>query len=279
MGIGDSLKIFRRYSYLLQQLVSRDFKVKYKRSVLGVLWSVLNPLFTMTILYFVFSAFFGMGKAGTGGVGTDYICYLLVGITLFNFFSEATSLSLGAVVGNFNLITKVYMPKYIFPLSKVLSSSLNLLFSLIAMYAIVIIRAIMGAIPPLSWVNIFMVYDLACLLVFTIGMGLLLSALTVFFRDMFYIYGVVTTAWMYLTPILYPVSQIAKIPQWFTPALLVVIKINPLYHFINYARTIILYGQIPTLGQHFFCLICALAVLVVGLMFFLSRQAKFIYYI
>jgi ABC-2 type transport system permease protein len=278
LSIIKSIKVFKEYLYLLQQLVSRDFKIKYKRSVLGVLWSVLNPLFTMMILYVVFSAFFASGGSSKSGGITNYSIYLLSGIVIYNFFAESTNLAIGAVVGNFNLLTKVYMPKYVFPLSKVLSSSLNLVFSVLALYMIDIVQAALGWVP-FTWANLLMPYDLVCLIIFCIGMGLVLSCITVFFRDMFYIWGVMLTAWMYITPIMYPLSLVEQAHFSFSHIVVIIMKINPLYQFINYARTILLNGQVPTLGQHIYVFAWAVVMLVVGLIIFRSKQDKFIYYI
>lgn len=274
MKLANSIGVFKHYSYLLQQLVARDFKVKYKRSVLGVLWSVLNPLFTMIILNLVFSNLFGLSKYGDV---KDYPVYLLTGLVLFNYFSEATNLSLGAVVGNFNLITKVYMPKYIFPLSKVLSSALNLVFSLVALYMIAGVEVLRHQLV-LTWANFLLPYDLICLVIFAIGMGMVLSALTVFFRDMYYIYGVILTAWTYFTPVMYPISMVHG-KQWWVPYLLTAMKINPLYQYLSYARTVVLNGAVPSLGRHLMVLGWSLVMLIVGLLFFRKTQDKFIYYI
>lgn len=277
MGFINSIKVFKRYLYLLGQLVSRDFKVKYKRSVLGVLWSVLNPLLTMFILNIVFSSMMGMGKNDSKAI-PDFPVYLLIGITVFNYFIEATNLSLGAVVGNFNLITKVYMPKYIFTLSKVLSSAVNLLFSLIALYLIVFIEIFRGSIG-FYWTNIILPYDLLFLVIFAIGMGLFLSALTVFFRDMYYIWGVVTTAWMYLTPIIYPITLITNSKLWYKGYFMDVMQANPMYYFVTFARKCVLNGTVPLPSDFLGVTISALAMLVIGLLFFRSRQDKFIYYV
>ena len=275
MGLMNSLKVFKKYSYLLQQLVSRDFKVKYKRSVLGVLWSVLNPLLTMGILYVVFTTFFNMRSSGSI---KNYAVYLLSGIVLWNYFAEATNLSLGAVVGNFNLITKVYMPKYIFPLSKVLSSALNLLFSLVALYLIVVVQVAMGLLP-FGWTNLLLPYDLVMLTVFAIGMGLVLSTITVFFRDMYYIWGVVLTAWMYFTPIMYSFDLVENSKLWYAHKVMVLMKCNPMYQYVNFARVILLNNQVPTAGQFLLTFLCSVLMLVIGLLFFRREQDKFIYYI
>lgn len=274
LKIMKSVEVFKHYKYLLQQLVARDFKVKYKRSVLGVAWSVLNPLFTMLILNLVFSALFAMGKYSDI---KDYPIYLLTGLVLFNFFSEATNLCNGAVVGNFNLLTKVYIPKYIFPLSKVLSAAVNMLFSLIALYLIFFIEMARGKGVSLSPTHFLLLFDLACFVIFTIGVGLILSTLTVFFRDMFYIWGVVLTAWQYLTPIMYPASMVngTKYQGFMTT----VFHVNPLYYFMYYARDCVLNNAVPSLKVHLACIVCAFGCLLIGVLFFRSKQDKFIYYI
>lgn len=275
MKILNSIQVFKHYSYLLKQLVIRDFKIKYKRSVLGVLWSVLNPLLTMIILNLVFSQLFGMGRAKDV---PDYPVYLLTGLVLFNCFSEATNLAMGAIISNFNLLTKVYIPKYIFPLSKVLSSAVNMLFSLIALYLIYLVE-VARHLLPIGWTHLLLPFDLACLIIFAIGVGLILSAVTVFFRDTLYIYGVLLTAWQYLTPIMYSKTLVTAHPTWYTPFMIFIYHINPLYYYVNYARTIILFNQVPTLVQHVMCLGFSGLFLIVGVLFFRSKQDKFIYYI
>lgn len=276
MKIVNSLKVFKHYSYLLQQLVSRDFKVKYKRSVLGVAWSVLNPLFTMIILNLVFSTLFPMGRYPSV---VDYPVYLLTGLVLFNYFSEATNLSNGAIVTNFNLLTKIYIPKYIFPLSKTLSSAVNLLFSFIALYIIFIFEMIMGKGVYFSPTHFLLIFDVICFVAFTVGISMILSALTVFFRDMFYIWGVVLTAWNYLTPIMYPVEIVNGTDSTIKIIMQVIFKINPLYYYVTYARDAVLLNQVPSLTMHLLCLGIALLSLLLGTLFFRSKQDKFIYHI
>lgn len=273
MKMIKSFKVFNKYRYLLSQLVTRDFKVKYKRSVLGVLWSVLNPLLTMIILYVVFTTFFGMGK--TKGI-KDYAVYLLSGLVIWNYFSEATNLALGAVVTNFNLLTKVYMPKYIFTLSKVLSSALNMLFSLVPLYLIVGIEAARHQVP-FGWTNLLLPYDLVMVIIFSMGMGLLLSAMTVFFRDMFYIWGVVLTAWMYFSPIMYSLDLVTN--KWYTGFVMTLMKFNPMYHYLNFARKILLNNQVPAPSQFLYTFIFSAVMLVIGILFFRSKQDNFVYYI
>lgn len=252
-----------KYSFLIQQLVSRDFKVKYKRSFLGVAWSLLYPLLTMAVMAIVFSNFF---KFSTPGV--SYLAYLMTGLTFFNYFSEASNLAMSSVVANFGLLNKVYIPKYIFPFTKCLFVGINFLLTLIPLYAVILFTG-----TGLNWYHFLLPYSFLCLFLFTLGMGLLLSTIAVFMRDMFYIYGIVITLWTYLTPIMY---DIKTLNIGFIANLL---KCNPLYQYINFARTIILYHSCPTPGQFAACLGSALLFLLLGVVVFRKNQDKFIYYI
>ena len=262
MFIKNITYSLQKYKFLLHQLISRDFKVKYKRSVLGVLWSLLYPILTMTVMALVFSNVF---KFSTPGV--NYLVYLLTGLVMFNYFSEASNLSMSSVVANFALINKIYIPKYIFPLSKCLFVGINFLLTLIPLYAIILITG-----TPLNIYHVLLPYAFICLFIFTLGMGLILSAVSVFLRDMFYIYGIVMTLWMYLTPIMYDINLISVNYQKF-------FKLNPLYHYINFARRIILYGEMPTPFTFAVCAISALGTLLIGVIVFKKTQDKFIYYI
>ena len=253
---------FRKYKFLMSQLVIRDFKVKYKRSVLGVLWSLLYPVLTMAVMALVFTNVF---KFSTPGV--NYLVYLMSGLVLFNYFSEASNLALSSVVANFSLINKVYMPKYIFPLTKCLFVGINFLLTLIPLYAIIFLTG--------TGVNIYhllLPYVFVCLFLFTVGMGFVLSTISVFMRDMFCIYGVIITLWTYLTPIMYDVSII---PQKFQ----IFMKLNPMYWFLDFARQIILYNQCPGLHNFIYCAIFGVGFLLLGIWIFRKNQDKFIYYV
>lgn len=257
------LSVFKKYSFLLSQLVERDFKVKYKRSVLGVLWSLLYPLLMMAVMAVVFSNVF---KFSTPGV--SYLSYLLIGLTYFNYFSEASNLSMSSVVANFSLINKVYIPKYIFPLSKCLFVGINFLLTLIPLYLVLIFTG-----TGINLYHILLPYSFICLFMFTLGMGLILSTISVFFRDMFYIYGIIITIWTYLTPIMYDINIIGN------ELLLSIMKLNPMYQFINFARTIILYNNIPTITQFITCFLSGSLTLLIGIFLFKKNQDKFIYYV
>lgn len=262
MFIKNVVTNLKKYMFLLQQLVSRDFKVKYKRSVLGVVWSLLYPLLTMAVMAIVFSNVF---KFSTPGV--SYLAYLLSGLVMFNYFSEASNLAMSSVVANFSLINKIYIPKYIFPLSKCLFVGINFLLTLIPLYVVLFATG-----TGVNIYHIFLPYAFICLFMFTLGMGFILSAVSVFLRDMFYIYGIVIMMWTYLTPIMYDISSIS-------PRLQPFLKLNPLYHYINFAREIIIYGRIPQPFTWLTCIVSAVIVLAIGVLVFKKTQDKFIYYV
>lgn len=263
MKIINNLKYtYKKYGFLLQQLVSRDFKVKYKRSVLGIVWSLLYPVLTMAVMALVFTRMF---KFSTPGV--NYLVYLMSGLVIFNYFSEASNLAMSSVVANFSLINKVYIPKYIFPISKCVFVGINFLLTLIPLYAIIFITG--------TGINIYhflLPYAFLCMFIFTVGFGLILSTVAVFLRDMFYIYGVVLTLWTYMTPIMYDIAIISGPLQ-------TIFKLNPLYWFIYFARDIILYNQVPGINVWIYCGLFAVVFLVLGIIIFKKNQDKFIYYV
>lgn len=258
--------VCKKYSFLLKQLVSRDFKVKYKRSVLGIFWSLLYPVLTMAVMAIVFTNVF---KFTTPGV--NYLAYLMSGLVIFNYFSEASNLAMSSVVGNFSLINKVYMPKYIFPLSKCIFVGINFVLSLIPLYVILIATGTLD-FSCLYW-HLLLPYAFLCLFMFTLGIGLILSTVSVFLRDMFYIYGVVISLWTYLTPIMYDIAIIDH------PVLQTLFKCNPMYWFIYFARRIMLFNTLPELNAWIYCLVLGLGTMLIGIFVFKKNQDKFIYYV
>lgn len=258
--IVNAITALSKYRFLIEQLVARDFKSKYKRSVLGVLWSFLNPLLTMTVQYIIFSTIF---KADV----KNYPVYLLTGVVLFSFFSEATNMSLMSIVGNASLITKVYVPKYIYPVTRVLSSSVNLLISLIPLFIMVLFTRTRITISYL-----LLIFPVACLIVFCIGMAFLMSSAMVFFRDTQFLWSVFSMLWMYATPIFYPENILPE-------GIDVVLKINPMYHFIKFSRIVIINGISPEPRLYLACALVALAFLAVGAFVFRKTQDKFVFYI
>lgn len=254
------LSATQKYRFLSKQLVRRDFKTKYKRSFLGVFWSFLNPLLTMGVQYLVFSTLF---KSSVPNFGL----YLLIGVVCFNFISEASSMGLMSILGNAHLITKVYVPKYIYPFTRVLSSSINLGLSLIP---ILLAMVISGA--PFTPALLLLPYGLLCLFLLGLGMAFLLSSLMVFFRDTQFLWGIVNMLWLYLTPIFYPESIIGE--QYMG-----LYQCNPMYPILKLMRTILMEGTVPAPETMVFCGLAAVIPLAVGLTVFKKTQDRFILYL
>lgn len=256
----------KRYSFLMKQLIIRDFKVKYKRSVLGVLWSILYPVLMMAVMALVFSQMFKFRMEGV-----NYLVYLMTGLVMFNYFSEASNNAMTSVVSNFALINKVYIPKYIFPISKVLFSGINFLLTLIPLFIIILVTGSGETRCVINFWYLLLPYIFFCLLLFTAGLGLLISTISVFLRDMFYIYGIILTIWNYMTPIFWGIHII---PESYQPFF----KLNPLYIYIDGARTVILYGKCPDALSVLAMFLIGIGTLIVGSLVFKKNQDKFIYY-
>lgn len=251
---------FMKYRYLLIQLVSRDFKVKYKRSLLGVVWSLLNPLMTMLILTMVFSTLFKSNIP-------NFPVYFLCGSVMFNFFAESTNLALGSVYLNASLIKKVYFPKYMFPFSKSIFSLINLFTSLIAVVIVMIAtRAGFHVTMLLSFIPIMYLF------LFSLGISLILSCAAVFFRDLAHLYGIFITALNFLTPVFYPIDIL---PERIRP----LVELNPLTQAIQMLRQLILYSEVPSLHQHVVLFATAVITFFIGVYIFYKKQDKFIMYI
>lgn len=271
-GPTSSRDQMRRSSFfILQQLVSKDFKLKYRRSVLGVLWSVLNPLLMMLVMTLVFSNMFKFPIE-------KYPVYLILGTVMFSLMSDATSGAMGSVIASAPLIKKVRVRKWIFPIEKVAFSLVNFALSLVAVIVVMIAFRI---VPSASMLALPLV--LVYVLIFSAGLGLALSALSVFFRDVMHLWGVVIMAWNYLTPIFWPQDLSALANSMANPALLkalmVVEQANPMYHFVVYFRNIMMYGTMPGLMENIVCLTFAVLTFVAGYYIFKRTEHKFILYI
>lgn len=255
-----TMDVLKKYGFLIRQLVQRDFKVRYKRSMLGVFWSLLNPLLMMVVQYMVFSQLFQSDI-------DNYPVYLLSGLVVFNFFSEGVGQALSSIVSNASLITKVYIPKYIYPVTRVLLSGINLVMSLVPL----IIAALLTG-EHITKAYIMLPYILCCVMVFTIGFGMVLAAGMTFFRDIQFLWGVLSMLWMYLTPLFYPVSIL---PDNFRQIVLA----NPMYCFVGAVRSIVMDGTAPQPRVFCTCTFVALAMLTVGSVIFKKTQDQFVFYI
>ena len=251
---------FKKYKPLIKELVSRDLKVKYRRSVLGYVWSILNPLLMMLLQSLIFSFMFKSDIP-------NYPLYLICGNALFTFFSESTNMGLTSIISNAALIKKVYIPKFIFPLSRVVSSFVTMVFSFAAILLVMLFTR-----SPLHWTVVLFWVPLVFLFFFACGMAMLLSALTVYFRDMQHLYSILIMGWMYATPLFYPITQLPPVMQS-------VMKLNPLYHFVNMFRNLMMYGNIPGPNTWIACAASALVAMVLGLAVFRKLQRNFILYI
>ena len=255
------INTFFQYKDLIKELVSRDIKLKYRRSFLGYIWSVLNPLLIMIVMTVVFSAMFKRNIE-------NYPVYLLCGRMLYEFMTTSTNGAMRSVTGNASLLKKTYIPKYIFTLSKVTSCLIDFIFSLGALFIVMLAT---GA--TFHWQILMIPLVILQIYIFCCGLGFLLAQLHVFFRDIRYIYKAVTTAWMYLTPIFYPLEQLPDIVQ------LLIKSVNPMYYYVAQFRDMVLYGQVP--GPRIFWggWIFAFVMLFIGVWSFKKNKDKFILYI
>lgn len=250
----------KRYQFLFEELVKRDFKKKYKRTVLGMAWSVLSPLLTLLVMRLVFTQFFGRSTP-------HYTTYLFCGNLVFSFFNESTSQGMHSLMGNAGIFTKVNVPKYLFLMSKNVQCLINFGLTLCVFALFCVLDHI-----TFTWKMICLIYPVLCLILFNIGVGLVLSALFVFFRDIQYLWSVFTQLLMYMSAIFYTTDG-------FSPLIQKVFYINPVYVFISYFRKIVIDATIPSLGIHLLMLADALVVLGIGCLIYKKYNHKFLYYV
>ena len=250
-----------RYKDLVRELVSKDLKLKYRRSFLGYLWSILNPLGIMLVMVIVFSNMFRFDIE-------YYPVYLIVGQVMFNYMSATTSHSMYSILDNGSLLKKIYVPKYIFTFSKVTSDLTDFFFSMGAILLVMIVTK-----TPFSWYLILVPVVTLELYFFCLGLGLFLAQASVFFRDIQYIYNVILTAWTYLTPIFYLETML---PDWLH---FIVVRFNPMYFYVKQMRQIIIEQTYPDPKLVAAGCTCAVLMMLIGGLFFKKNQGKFILYI
>lgn len=250
----------KKNQFLFEELVKRDFKQKYKRTVLGMGWSILSPLLTLLVMRLVFTQFFGRNME-------HYTTYLFAGNLMFSYYREATTGGMNALMANKHIFTKINVPKYIFLLTKNVSAVINFGLTLLVFF---LFAAIDGV--AFSWKFITILYPILCLMLFNIGVGLILSALFVFFRDIQYLYDVFTMLLMYMSAIFYTVDS-------YSPTIQRLFLCNPVYCAIKYVRTVVLNGSIPSVQFHLLLLLYALAALAVGGLIYKKKNHEFLYYV
>ncbi len=252
---------FWHYRDLLRLLVTKDIKLKYRRSVLGYVWSILNPLLIMIVMTIVFSTMFSRNIE-------NFPVYLFCGQLLFNCMNNTTHQAIFSITGNAALLKKTYVPKYIFTVAKITSGFVDLVFSLGALVIVLIFTQ-----HRLTWHALLFPFVLLQLYVFCVGLGLFLAQASVFFKDTQFIYNAVTTAWMYLTPIFYPLEALPDYMVW------IVKHCNPMYFYVGQFRDLIYYNRLPGHLILICGLVAAVGMLAVGMWSFLRSKDRFILYI
>lgn len=240
--------------------MKRDFKKKYKRTVLGMAWSVLSPLLMLLVMKLVFTQFFGRTME-------HYTTYLFCGNLVFSYFKESTSQGMSSLMSNAGIFTKVNVPKYLFLFSKNIQTLINFCLTLCVFAVFCVLDHI-----TFTWKMIFLLYPIACLVLFNIGVGLILSALFVFFRDIQYLWSVFTQLLMYMSAIFYTIDQ-------YDYAVQCLFLLNPIYLFIRYFRKIVIESTIPTIWFHLAMLADVMIVLVLGCWMYKKNNTKFLYYV
>lgn len=249
----------KKNAFLFEELVSRDFKQKYKRTVLGMAWSIISPLLQLMVLRVVFGTFFGRNIE-------HYTIYLFCGNLIYGYYKESTVGGMNSLMSNRGIISKVNVPKYMFLLSKNVSSLINFGLSLCVFFMFCVIDQITFGLHFVA-----LLYPIVCLVVFNIGVGLILSALFVFFRDISYLYDVFTLILMYVSVIFYDITVYPEAVQR-------LFLLNPIYVYIKYFRLVVISGKLPSLSYHILCAGYAIVVAVIGGAIYKKNNHKFLYY-
>lgn len=249
-----------QYRFLFEELVKRDFKKKYKRTVLGVGWSLLSPLLLLLVMKVVFTQFFGRNTP-------HYTIYLFCGNLVFSYFSESTKSGMKSLMENSKIFTKVTVPKYLFLFAKNVQTFISFLLTLVIFFVFVAFDRL-----PFTWKFLCLIYPICCLILFNIGVGLILSALYIFFRDIQYLYDVFVRLLTYLSAIFYTIDR-------YSPTVQNLFLLNPVYLFIRYFRKIVIEAAVPTIWFHLLMAGDVAIVLIIGCLMYKKYNTKFLYYV
>lgn len=254
------IKRWKKHQFLFEELVKRDFKAKYKRTVLGMIWSVLSPLLMLTVMAVIFGNFFGKNIE-------HYVIFLFSGQIIFNYFTEATNEGMLALVNNASIFSKINVPKYLFLFSKNISAIINF-------FIIFFIYLFFGMIEniQITWQFLLLIYPVACLIFINLGIGLILSALYIFFKDIQYLYRLFTQVVMYGSAIFYSIDILPQHLQ-------TLFYCNPIFVCITYFRSIVLYNTVPDLWLHLFLAGYAIVLFGIGCWVYKKYNYKFLYYV
>lgn len=254
------LERLKCYRFLFEELVKRDFKKRYNRTVLGIVWSVLSPLLMLSVMAVIFGNFFGRSIE-------HYVIYLFSGQIIFNYFTEATNEGMLALVSNSSIFTKINVPKYLFLFSKNVSAIINFLIILFIYFSFVLLEGI-----SLTWEFVLLIYPIVCLIIINVGIGLILSALYIFFRDIQYLYRIFTQVVMYGSAIFYSIDILPQNLQ-------MLFYCNPVFVCITYFRSIVLHNTVPDLWLHLLLVGYALLLFGIGCWVYKKYNYKFLYYV
>lgn len=271
--LKHDVKMFKKYKNLLKELTLKNVKLKYRNSWLGILWSFIQPLLNMIVLSVVFGGIFGRHNKYI----VCYPVFIFTGRLLFSFFTSSTKQSMTAFRRNAGIIKKVYVPKYMYPLSSIFSNFVTFAISILCLICVWIFFKATGMqggsgleITPYA---LLCVVPMFLLLIFSTGVGLILSVVAVYFRDIEYIWDVLTTLLFYMVPIIYPLQKITT--DW----IVVVIKLNPLYSMIELFRQCVLYGYIMSGKLLLYAAVVSFATLAVGILFFHWKSDDIIFHL
>ena len=254
------LEKWKKHRFLFEELVKRDFKTKYKRTVLGMAWSVLSPLLMLLVMRLVFTRFFGRGME-------HYTTYLFCGNLMFSYFSESTGQGMTSLMGNAGIFTKVNVPKYLFLFSKNVQTLINFGLTLCVFFLFCALDGV-----AFTWKFVLLLYPIVLLMVFNIGVGLILSALFVFFRDIQYLWTVFTQLLMYMSAIFYTIDGYSETVRK-------LFLLNPLYLFIRYFRKIVLEATVPSVWFHLLMAADAALAFGIGAWIYKKYNTRFLYYL
>jgi len=249
-----------RYRDLVRALVVRDLKVRYRRSTIGFLWTMLQPLMTMLVLTMVFSAVFRFDAP-------NYPVYALAGIMFWNFFNQSVITSMNSLRSNAQLLIKIPVPKAVFPVATVLAGVINLLFAMVPLFVILLVTG-----HPIRPAVLFLPVAILLAALFTLGAGLLLAPMAVFFYDTIEMIGVLMTLLMYMTPVFYPMDIVPEKYLW-------VVRFNPIRSVLEVFRDPIYFGKIPPLTHLTVAVSVTAVALIVGVVAFRRSSDRIAFYV
>lgn len=254
------LNKLKMHQFLFEELIKRDFKKKYKRTILGMGWSILSPLLSLLIMRLVFTQFFGRSTP-------HYTTYLFCGNLIFAYFNESTTHGMSALMNNASIFTKINVPKYLFLFSKNIQCLINFGLTLVVFFLFCILDHI-----TFTWRFVMLIYPIFFLMLFNLGVGLILSAMFVFFRDVQYLWTVFVQLLMYMSAIFYTVDS-------FSPTIQRLFLLNPVYLFIRYFRLIVINSIVPSLPYHLLMAAVSLIALGIGCWIYKRYNHQFLYYV